>query len=106
MGRERERESDRPVKGSGASKRLRKVYSKIQAWEWLSGEFEVAIMLDKDLYITQAIDDVFYKLSHCMLAGVLRGRGDFPLNRPRHLCTTKTKKGISCYRRSILQIDK
>ena len=36
------------MRRSGASQRLSKVYSKIQAWEWLSGEFEAALMLDTD----------------------------------------------------------
>ena len=65
------------MKTSGASHRLSKVYSKIQAWNWLAGEAEVAIMLDTDLYIKQTLDNAFYKVSHCQIAAAFRGSGDF-----------------------------
>ena len=87
------------MRRSGASPRLSKVYSKIQAWEWLSGEFEAALMLDTDLYIKHSLDEALYKVSHCKIAGAFRGRGDFPLNRPRHPSTIKTKKGLDRGRR-------
>jgi hypothetical protein len=32
-------------------KKLSSVYSKLQAWSWLTGEAEVAVMLDTDLYV-------------------------------------------------------
>ena len=73
------------------SQRLSKVYSKIQAWEWLSGEFEAAIMLDTDLYIKHSIDHALYRVGHCKIAGTFRDTGNFPLDRPRHSGTIKTK---------------
>ena len=36
------------MRRSGASQRLSKVHSKIQAWEWLSSDFKAVVMLDTD----------------------------------------------------------
>ena len=80
------------MKKMGASKRLSNVYSKLQAWSWLSGEAEVAIMLDTNLFIKLSLDPAFYNLSHCKVAGSNRGKSDFRLDRPRPVKSIKTKE--------------
>ena len=79
------------MKKTGASQRLSSVYSKIQAWSWLADEAEVAVMLDTDLYIKHSLDQAFYKLTHCKVAGAFRGKGDFRLDGPRPASSIKTK---------------
>ena len=37
-------------------------------------------MLDTDLHIKRTLDQAFFKLSHCKIAGANRGKGDLPLN--------------------------
>ena len=80
------------MKKMGASKRLSNVYSKLQAWSWLSGEAEVAIMLDTNLFIKLSLDPAFYNRSHCKVAGSNRGKSDFRLDRPRPVKSIKTKE--------------
>ena len=67
------------------------MYSRIQAWSWLADEAEVAVMLDTDLYIKHSLDQAFYKLTHCKVAGAFRGKGDFRLDGPRPASSIKTK---------------
>jgi hypothetical protein len=78
------------VSVTGASARLSKVYSKLQAWSWLSGEAEAAILLDTDLFVKGSLDSNFYLVQHAAVAGVFRGKGDFALNRPRPQGSIKT----------------
>ena len=80
------------MRRTGASKRLSKVYPKLLAWSWLAGEAEVVIMLDTDLYIQHSLDNAFYKVTHCNIAGAFRGRGDFRLDSPRPPSSIKTKE--------------
>ena len=37
-------------------------------------------MLDTDQHIKRTLDQAFFKLSHCNIAGAIRGKGDLPLN--------------------------
>ena len=74
------------MRRSGASQRLSKVYSKIQAWEWLSGEFEAALMLDTDLYIKHSLDEALYKVSHCKIAVVVVVNHHHQQYRQHHRC--------------------
>ena len=37
-------------------------------------------MLDTDLHIKRTLDQAFFKLSHCKIAGANRGKGYLPLN--------------------------
>ena len=78
------------MKRTGASKRLSSVYSKLQAWSWLAGEAEVAVMLDTDLYVRKSLDSAFYKLGAFKIAGAFRGRGNFRLDTPRPPASIKT----------------
>ena len=83
------------MKKTGASQRLSSVYSKIQAWSWLADEAEVAVMLDTDLYIKHSLDQAFYKLTHCKVAGAFRGKGGFRLDGPRPAWTVVRVVGES-----------
>ena len=59
-----------------------------------AGEAEVAIMLDTDLFIKRTLDNAFYILSHCKVAGANRGKGDFQLNCRRPVKSIKTKENM------------
>ena len=81
------------MRRSGASQRLSKVYSKIQAWEWLSGEFEAALMLDTDLYIKHALDEALYKVSHCKILRAFIAKEIFHSTGQGIRAPSKPKKG-------------
>ena len=66
--------------------------SGLDSRDWLADKAEVAIMLDTDLHIKHNLDNAFYKLTHCKIAGAFRGLGDFPLNQPRKARSIKTNK--------------
>ena len=51
-------------------------------------------MLDTDLFIKRNLDHAFYQLTHCKVAGVNRGKGDFQLNCPRPVKSIKTKENM------------
>ena len=51
-------------------------------------------MLDTDLFIKRTLDNAFYILSHCKVAGANRGKGDFRLNCPRPVKSIKTKENM------------
>ena len=51
-------------------------------------------MLDTDLHIKRTLDNAFFKLSHCKIAGAYRGKGDFPLNCFRPVESIKTKANM------------
>ena len=74
----------------GAQCRLSKVWSKLQVWELLADEFEVAILLDTDIVIARTMDPCFNLLQHAQVGGVFRGIGDFSLRSPRPAATIKT----------------
>ena len=58
-------------------------------------EAEVAVMLDTDLYIKHSLDQAFYKLTHCKVAGAFRGKGGFRLDGPRPAWTVVRVVGES-----------
>ena len=65
--------------------------SGLDSRDWLADTAEVAIILGTDLHIKHTLDNAFYKLTHCKIAGAFRGLGDFLLNQPRSAISIKTK---------------
>jgi len=56
----------------GHSWRLSKVWNKLQVWELLADEFEVAILLDTDIVVARSMDACFNALQHAEVGGVMR----------------------------------
>ena len=65
--------------------------SGLDSKDWLADKGGVVIVLDTDLHIKHTLDNAFYKLTHCKIAGAFRGLGDFPSNQPRASKSIKTK---------------
>ena len=74
----------------GHSWRLSKVWNKLQVWELLADEFEVAILLDTDIVVAGSMDACFNVLQHAEVGGVFRGKGNFSLTSPRPASSIKT----------------
>ena len=74
----------------GALCRLNKVWSKLQVWELLADELDVAVLLDTDLLVQHCMDPVFSLVQNAGIAATFRGLGDFPLTEPRRADTIKT----------------
>ena len=77
---------------AGTLDRLSLVYSKLQIWNLLAEEVDVAIMMDTDVWVQKSMDSQFSLLERGELAGAFRGNANFPLTEPRPAESIRTWK--------------
>ena len=82
----------------GASLRLSKVWSKLQAWTLLEKEdIEVCVLIDTDTLPMQTLDHLFTCIQYAEMAGCFRGKNEWTLKAPRpaetYVGSSATKKG-------------
>lgn len=70
--------------------RLTGVWSKLQVWQLLTGEFDRVLLVETDLVVTSALDPIFQS---AFPAAVMRGAGDWDPATPRARDTYFSKAG-------------
>ena len=86
---------DQDVVDGSSQARLRRVYNKISILKHADIIANVVLMADLDIMCTQEIDEIWSYLdgSEKTFAGVMRGAGDWPFDRPRERWTLFDSEG-------------